>query len=66
MASFSLTQWLVVLAVSHDYVRSRSPSQHHGRLRGIRAFRSGMRDDAATQTAGERPAEAQPVTGSPR
>jgi hypothetical protein len=34
--------------------------------RGMRAFRTGMGDDAAAESAGERPVEAQPVTGAPR
>ena len=67
MGSFSLTHWLVVLAVVLIVSGAGRLPKVMGELaRGMRAFRTGMRDDAATQTAGERPAEARPVTGSPR
>ena len=59
MASFSLTQWLVVLAVVLIVFGAGRLPKAIGKLaRGMRAFRTAMRDDASTEPAGERPAEA--------
>jgi sec-independent protein translocase protein TatA len=60
MGSFSLTQWLVVLAVVLIVLGAGRLPKTMGELaRGLRAFRTGMRDDAAT--AGEQPVEAPPA-----
>ena len=62
MGSLSLTHWLVVLAVVLIvFGAGRLPKAMGELARGIRAFRSGMRDDAATETVGEQPVEAQPA-----
>ena len=48
MGSFSLSHWLVVLVVVLIlFGAGRIPSAMGDLARGIRAFRSGMRDDSA-------------------
>jgi sec-independent protein translocase protein TatA len=55
MGSFSLSHWLVVLVVVLIlFGAGRIPSAMGDLARGIRAFRSGMRDDnAAVPEAGK-------------
>jgi sec-independent protein translocase protein TatA len=53
---------LVVLAVVLIvFGAGRLPKAMGDLARGMRAFRTGMRDDAATETASEQPLEAQPA-----
>ena len=60
MGSFSLTHWLVVLAiVLIMFGAGRIPSAMGDLARGIRAFRAGMRDDSAAEAGGEKLVEAQ-------
>jgi sec-independent protein translocase protein TatA len=62
MGSFSLTHWLVVLAVVLIvFGAGRLPKAMGELARGMRAFRSGMRDDAAAVTAAEQSVEAPPA-----
>jgi sec-independent protein translocase protein TatA len=62
MGSFSLTHWLVVLAVVLIvFGAGRLPKAMGELARGMRAFRTGMRDDAASEIAGEQPVEAPPA-----
>jgi len=62
MGSFSLTHWLVVLAVVLIvFGAGRLPKAMGELARGMRAFRSGMRDESTTATAGEPPVEAPPA-----
>jgi sec-independent protein translocase protein TatA len=66
MGSFSLTHWLVVLAVVLIvFGAGRLPKAMGELARGMRAFRTGMRDDIASEAAGEQPVEAQPVEAQP-
>lgn len=62
MESFGLTRWLVVLAVVLIVSGAgRLPKAIGAFARGMRAFRSGIREDASAQTAGEQPVEARPA-----
>jgi sec-independent protein translocase protein TatA len=62
MESSGLTRWLVVLAVVPIVSGAgRLPKAMGEFARGVRAFRSGMREAAPAQTAGEQPVEAQPA-----
>jgi sec-independent protein translocase protein TatA len=62
MGSFSLTHWLVVLAVVLIvFGAGRLPKAMGEFARGIRAFRTGMRDDASSASADEHPVETPPV-----
>ena len=59
MGSFSPAHWLVVLAiVMIVFGAGRLPKAMGDLARGMRSFRTGMREDAATETAGEQPVEA--------
>ena len=59
MGSFSLTHWLVVLAVVLIvFGAGRLPKAMGELARGMRAFRTGMRDDPASATTPEQPVEA--------
>jgi sec-independent protein translocase protein TatA len=65
MGSFSLTHWLLVLAVVLIvFGAGRLPKAMGDFARGIRAFRSGMRDDAGTESGAEQPVEAPPAERS--
>jgi sec-independent protein translocase protein TatA len=60
MGSFSLSHWLVVLAIILImFGAGRIPSAMGDLARGIRAFRTGMRDDNAADAGGEKLVEAQ-------
>ena len=62
MGSFSLTHWSVVLAIVLIVLGAgRLPKAMGERARGVRTFRSGMRDGAATDIAGEQLAAAPPA-----
>ena len=51
MGSFSLTHWLVVLAVVLIvFGAGRLPKAMGEFARGVRAFRTGMREDASSAT----------------
>jgi sec-independent protein translocase protein TatA len=66
MGSFSLTHWLVVLAVVLIvFGAGRLPKAMGELARGMRAFRTGMRDDTASAAAGQQSVEAQPVEAQP-
>jgi sec-independent protein translocase protein TatA len=63
MGSFSLTRWLVVLAIVLIVCGAgRLPGALGELARGVRAFRRGMRDDAAAA----RPVGPQPAAGDLR
>ena len=63
MASFSLTQWLVVLAVVLIvFGAGRLPKTMGDLAKGVRAFRAGLRDDSAD---GAVPADAAAATPTP-
>lgn len=54
MGSFSLSHWLVVLVVVLIlFGAGRIPKAMGDLARGIRAFRSGMRDDRAATDGGD-------------
>jgi sec-independent protein translocase protein TatA len=62
MGSFSLTHWLVVLAiVLIMFGAGRIPNAMGDLARGIRAFRTGMRDDNAAEAGDEKLVEARPA-----
>jgi sec-independent protein translocase protein TatA len=62
MGSFSPGHWLVVLAiVLIVFGAGRLPKAMGELARGMRAFRTGLREDAASETAGEQPVEAPPA-----
>jgi sec-independent protein translocase protein TatA len=62
MESSSLTPWLVVLAVVLIvFGAGRLPKAMGELARGVRTFRSGMRDEAATDIAGVQLAAAPPA-----
>jgi sec-independent protein translocase protein TatA len=62
MGTFSLSHWLVVLAVVLILFGVGSIPNAMGDLaRGIRAFRAGMKDDKAAEAGGETLVEAQPA-----
>ena len=66
MGSFSLTHWLIVLAiVLIVFGAGRLPRTMGELARGVRAFRSGIRNDAGSETAGEQqPVESQPPSAA--
>jgi sec-independent protein translocase protein TatA len=56
MGTFSLSHWLVVLAIVLIlFGAGRIPNAMGDLARGIRAFRTGMRDDNAAEAGGEEP-----------
>ena len=62
MGTFSLTHWLVVLAIVLIlFGAGRIPGAMGDLARGIRAFRTGMREDNAAGARGEELVEAQPA-----
>ena len=62
MGSFSLSHWVVVLVlVLILFGAGRIPKAMGDLARGIRAFRTGMRDDNATEPEGDKLVEAQPA-----
>jgi sec-independent protein translocase protein TatA len=61
MGTFSLSHWLVVLAIVLIlFGAGRIPNAMGDLARGIRAFRTGMKDDKA-EAGGETLVEAQPA-----
>jgi sec-independent protein translocase protein TatA len=61
MGTFSLSHWLVVLAIVLIlFGAGRIPKAMGDLARGIRAFRTGMREDNA-EGGGEKLVEAQPA-----
>jgi sec-independent protein translocase protein TatA len=61
MGTFSLSHWLVVLAIVLIlFGAGRIPKAMGDLARGIRAFRTGMREDNA-EAGGEKLVEAQPA-----
>jgi sec-independent protein translocase protein TatA len=66
MGTFSLSHWAIVLAlVLILFGAGRIPNAMGDLARGIRAFRTGMREDDAAGPAGEKLAEAH-STDQPR
>jgi sec-independent protein translocase protein TatA len=66
MGSFSLTHWVVVLAIVLIlFGAGRIPNALGDLARGIRAFRTGMREDKPIQGDGEKLVEAQPADQRP-
>ena len=62
MGSFSLSHWVVVLAiVLIVFGAGRIPKAMGDLARGVRAFRTGMRDDDAAETETDKLVEAQPA-----
>jgi sec-independent protein translocase protein TatA len=62
MGTFSLSHWLVVLAVVLIlFGAGRIPNAMGDLARGIRAFRTGMREDNAAAADGEKLVEAHPA-----
>jgi sec-independent protein translocase protein TatA len=62
MGTFSLSHWLVVLAiVLIMFGAGRIPNAMGDLARGIRAFRTGMKDDKAAEGEAETLVEAQPA-----
>jgi sec-independent protein translocase protein TatA len=62
MGSFSLSHWLIVLVVILIlFGAGRIPAAMGDLARGIRAFRTGMRDDKAAEAPLEKLVEAQPA-----
>jgi sec-independent protein translocase protein TatA len=62
MGTFSLSHWLVVLAiVLIMFGAGRIPNAMGDLARGIRAFRAGMKDDKAVEAEGETLGEARPA-----
>jgi sec-independent protein translocase protein TatA len=62
MGTFSLSHWLVVLAIVLIlFGAGRIPRAMGDMARGIRAFRTGMREDNAAEAGGEKLVEAQPA-----
>lgn len=53
MGSFSLSHWVVVLAIVLMFGAGRIPKAMGDLARGIRAFRTGMREDNATEAEAE-------------
>jgi sec-independent protein translocase protein TatA len=65
MGTFSLSHWLIVLVVILIlFGAGRIPAAMGDLARGIRAFRTGMRDDNAAQAGSEKLVEAQSATSS--
>jgi sec-independent protein translocase protein TatA len=59
MGTFSLSHWLVVLAIVLIlFGAGRIPKAMGDMARGIRAFRTGMREDNAAEGGGEKLVEA--------
>lgn len=66
MGSFSLSHWLVVLAVVLIvFGAGRVPKAMGDLARGIRAFRTGMRDENAADVEAVRLIEAPPADREP-
>ena len=62
MGTFSLSHWLVVLVVILIlFGAGRIPSAMGDLARGIRAFRTGMREDNAAEAAAEHLVEGHPA-----
>jgi sec-independent protein translocase protein TatA len=62
MGTFSLTHWLVVLAIVLIlFGAGRIPGAMGDLARGIRAFRTGMREDNAGEAGAEKLVEAHPA-----
>jgi sec-independent protein translocase protein TatA len=62
MGTLSLSHWLVVLAiVLFLFGAGRIPKAMSDLARGIRAFRTGMREDNAAEVGDDRLVEAQPA-----
>jgi sec-independent protein translocase protein TatA len=61
MGSFSLSHWVIILAiVLIVFGAGRIPKAMGDLARGVRAFRIGMRDDDAAETEAGKLVEAQP------
>jgi sec-independent protein translocase protein TatA len=59
MGSFSLSHWVVVLAIVLIlFGAGRIPKAMGDLARGVRAFRTGMREDNATEEGGKQLVEA--------
>ena len=66
MGSFSLSHWVIVLAiVLIVFGAGRIPRAMGDLARGIRAFRTGMQEENATETEANKRVEAHP-TGEER
>jgi sec-independent protein translocase protein TatA len=66
MGTFSLSHWLVVLAIVLIlFGAGRIPKAMGELARGIRAFRTGMREDNAVEAADDKLVEAQPADRKP-
>jgi sec-independent protein translocase protein TatA len=66
MGTFSLTHWVVVLAIVLIlFGAGRIPSAMGDLARGIRAFRTGMREDKPAEGEGEKLVEARPADQQP-
>lgn len=62
MGTFSLTHWLVVLAIVLIlFGAGRIPGAMGDLARGVRAFRTGMREDKPVEGEGDKLVEAQPA-----
>ena len=62
MGTFTLSHWPLVLAIVLIlFGAGRIPKARGDLARGIRAVRTGMREDDAARTAGERLVEAHPA-----
>jgi sec-independent protein translocase protein TatA len=62
MGTFSLSHWLIVLVVILIlFGAGRIPAAMGDLARGIRAFRTGMREDNAGDAPSEKLVEAQPA-----
>ena len=65
MGTFSLSHWVVVLAIVLIlFGAGRIPKAMGDLARGVRAFRTGMRDDPAAEAGGESLVYAQPAARS--
>ena len=66
MGSFSLTHWLVVLAIVLIlFGAGRIPRTMGDLARGVRAFRTGMRDDGAGEIEDDKLVNVQPADRQP-
>ena len=62
MGSFSLSHWLIVLVVVLIlFGAGRIPAAMGDLARGMRAFRTGMRDDKAADASSEKLVQAHPA-----
>ena len=62
MGTFSISHWLVVLAIVLIlFGAGRIPKAMGDLARGIRAFRAGMREDNTAEAGGEQLVEAHPA-----